>query len=101
KLVLKEVPHKNLASWDKQVKIEIERTKALSTQGHEEGQTDTSKDSINTTIDDTYEKQATTNNVLGKEKTTMQSFYNMENDNGNSLFDNIQETNSYINLQED
>ncbi|CAG8709807.1 2733_t:CDS:1, partial [Cetraspora pellucida] len=36
KLVLKEVPHENLASWNEQVEIEIERTKALSTQGHEE-----------------------------------------------------------------
>ncbi|CAG8650820.1 6751_t:CDS:2, partial [Cetraspora pellucida] len=81
KLVLKEVPHENLASWDEQVEIEIERTKALLTQDHEEGQTDTSKGSINTTRDDTYEKQATTNNVLGKKKTTMQSFDNMENNN--------------------
>ncbi|CAG8549532.1 18029_t:CDS:1, partial [Cetraspora pellucida] len=101
KLVLKEVPHENLASWDEQVEIEIERKKALAIQGHEEGQTDTSKGRKNTTIDDTYEKQTTTNDMLENEETTMQSVDNMENDNGNSLFDSIQETNPYINLQED
>ncbi|CAG8743174.1 3497_t:CDS:1, partial [Cetraspora pellucida] len=101
KLVLKEVLHENLASWDEQVESEIERTKALSTQDHREGQTDTLKGSINTTIDDTYKKQTTTNDMLKNKKTTMKSFDNMENDNGNSLFDNIQETNPYINLQED
>ncbi|CAG8775573.1 3714_t:CDS:1, partial [Cetraspora pellucida] len=101
KLMFKEVLHKNSASWNEQVESEIERTKALSTQGHREGQTDMSKGSINTTIDNMYEKQTTTNNMLENKKTTMQSFDNIENNNGNSLFDNIQETNSYINLQED
>ncbi|CAG8509833.1 5192_t:CDS:1, partial [Cetraspora pellucida] len=59
------------------------------------------KGSINTTIDDMYEKQTIINDMLENKKTTMQSFNNMKNDNGNSLFDNIQETNPYINLQED
>ncbi|CAG8630439.1 8844_t:CDS:2, partial [Cetraspora pellucida] len=36
KLVLKEAFYENLASWDKQMKIEIERTKALSSQAQKE-----------------------------------------------------------------
>ncbi|CAG8571675.1 10922_t:CDS:2, partial [Cetraspora pellucida] len=101
KLVFKEVLHENSASWNEQVESEIERTKALLTQGHREDQTDMSKDSINTTIDDMYEKQTTTDNMLENKKTTTQSFDNIENNNSNSLFNNIQETNPYINLQED
>ncbi|CAG8761823.1 9570_t:CDS:1, partial [Cetraspora pellucida] len=43
KLVLKKVSYKNFASWDKQVKIEIERTKALSIQSYKKDKTDMSK----------------------------------------------------------
>ncbi|CAG8528225.1 14176_t:CDS:2 [Cetraspora pellucida] len=50
KLVLKEVLHKNLASWDEQVESEIKRTKAFLTQDHREGQTDTSKENNNTKL---------------------------------------------------
>ncbi|CAG8638893.1 16704_t:CDS:2, partial [Cetraspora pellucida] len=55
----KEVLYENLANWDKQMKIEIEKTKAFSIQGHKENKTNTLKGNINTTIDGTYEKQAT------------------------------------------
>ncbi|CAG8439849.1 10714_t:CDS:2 [Cetraspora pellucida] len=50
KLVLKEVFHENLASWNEQVESEIERTKALPIQGHREGQTDMSKENNNTKL---------------------------------------------------
>ncbi|CAG8489465.1 8276_t:CDS:2 [Cetraspora pellucida] len=44
KLVLKEVPYKNLVSWNEQVEIEIERTKAFSIQEHKENKTDILKE---------------------------------------------------------
>ncbi|CAG8560536.1 2221_t:CDS:2, partial [Cetraspora pellucida] len=44
-------PSQKLGKLDEQVESEIERTKALSTQGYREGQTDMSKGSINTTTD--------------------------------------------------
>ncbi|CAG8509948.1 5284_t:CDS:2, partial [Cetraspora pellucida] len=83
KLVLKEAFHENLASWDEQIEIEIERTKALFSQDQKQHETDTSKDNINTTIDDIYEKQATTYDKLENRETTTQSLDNIENENGN------------------
>ncbi|CAG8714073.1 4006_t:CDS:2, partial [Cetraspora pellucida] len=81
KLVLKEAFYENLAS-------------------QKQHETDTLKSNINTTIDDTYEKQATTYNMLENRKTITQSLDNIENENGNELLDNIQETNPYTKLQE-
>ncbi|CAG8554955.1 17070_t:CDS:2, partial [Cetraspora pellucida] len=63
KQILKEVPSENLASWDKQVELEIEKTKA----SQDQKVNNMFKVAANTTTNNTSKKQVMLDNVVETE----------------------------------
>ncbi|CAG8579830.1 8218_t:CDS:2, partial [Cetraspora pellucida] len=74
KQALNEVSDENLTSWDKQVELKIEKTKAF--QDLKVNKTDTFKDTTNITTNNTSKKQVTLDNTAEIEDATRQNSLN-------------------------